>query len=123
MERQGVAWEVQVGTVMGWKKYKRPKNQKKGQKEPERASATVLDHFSLFLTHSHTDDKLIQALAQEKLKTASLHDQMLQMQDSLNRNSLAARDETTEVDRQQDLIEKLELRLQREVQVHANMHS
>ena len=48
---------------------------------------------------------------------------MLQMQDSLNRNSLAARDETTEVDRQQDLIEKLELRLQREVQVHANMHS
>lgn len=69
----------------------------------------------------YTDDKLIQALAQEKLKTASLHDQMLQMQDSLNRNSLAARDETTEVDRQQDLIEKLELRLQREVQVHANM--
>ena len=64
---------------------------------------------------------MVQALAQEKLKTASLHDQMLQMQNALNQNSITTRDENNEIDRQRDLIEKLELRLQRELEVHANM--
>ena len=43
------------------------------------------------------------------------------MQNALNQNSIVAKEETNEIDRQRDLIEKLELRLQREVEIHASL--
>ena len=51
---------------------------------------------SAYSPSSPSEDQMAKMLAQERLKSASLHDQILQMQAILNNNSLQARDETVD---------------------------
>lgn len=71
----------------------------------------------------HSNNNILQALAQERLKTASLNDQVLNLQSIINQTNQITSVEESKLDQTNELVEQLKQRLINETEHRENLHS